>query len=243
MRPRRTGMLRRNPSRDRRAGLGPLRSQGHPPQDQHRTGARPADRLLINHQPPARPDLNRSQTRYLPALTIMLLNCAGTLRPVDNVRGRGERPDAALLRAARSARRTEHGQDDGEGGQPAHHRPGPGADDPAVIKTGSAQHATQARAARPPSAFGAQWGRRSAAGPGMAVLLGEVGEGDGAAGARGADGQVVAAGCDGGGQAIQLLADGTAPCRLCRPDTELGFLDRGPDRPASAARSGPTSHQ
>src|SRR5690606_8126693 len=71
---------------------------------------------------------------------------------------------------------------------------------PAVIRMGSAQHATQASPARPASAFDIRRGRGSAAGTGMAVLLGEVGERDGTAGAGGAGGQVVTARRHGVGQ-------------------------------------------
>lgn len=55
----------------------------------------------------------------------------------------------------------------------------------------------------------------------MTVLLGEVGEGDGAAGAGGADGQVVAPGFDGGGQGG---ADGGEVGDL---RVDLGELRRG----------------
>jgi DDE superfamily endonuclease len=44
----------------------PLRPASHPPHDQYRTGARPAGRLLITHQPTrqaARPELDRPQGR------------------------------------------------------------------------------------------------------------------------------------------------------------------------------------
>ncbi|OQD56288.1 hypothetical protein BM536_008345 [Streptomyces phaeoluteigriseus] len=75
----------------------------------------------------------------------------------------------------------EHGQDDGEGGQPAHHRPHADADaddDARRAQDGqrAARHTGQGGQAHERLRGAAGWG--SAAGSAMAVFLGEVGEGN-----------------------------------------------------------------